>query len=86
MRRYIAVNSGIFIGNSEVNAAVAYIYHADSDNYDDDISAAKLFAAAPDLLEALQGMLEINSLDDAHKLSRFKAANAAIAKALGETK
>lgn len=43
-----------------------------------------LIAAAPELLSALQGMLEINSLNDAGKLSRFKAANAAIAKALGD--
>lgn len=46
---------------------------------------ANLIAAAPELLSALQGMLEINSLNDAGKLRKFKAAKAAIAKALGES-
>lgn len=49
------------------------------------IANDNLVLSAPELLSALQGMLEINSLNDAGKLSRFKAANVAIAKALGES-
>ncbi len=52
--------------------------------YDEEINAAnaRLIAAAPELLEALQGVLRVAD----RATSEFDAARAAIAKATGETK
>lgn len=49
-------------------------------------SDARLFCAAPELLEALQEMLEAYGDDDPENNSTIKTARAAITKALGETK
>ena len=49
-------------------------------------SNANLIAAAPDLLEALQGVTEKWTFGPAYNAPEFVAARAAIAKALGETK
>ncbi|MBP2156910.1 hypothetical protein [Erwinia rhapontici] len=78
---FYAIAEDVFTVNSE---AITSVY-GDYTTQEQDEELATLFAAAPELLSALQGMLEINSLNDAGKLSRFKAANAAIAKALGES-
>lgn len=54
----------------------------------DDTSAdARLIAAAPELLAALAGMIEMathHAMDDGEKRAILKAARAAIAKAKGE--
>lgn len=44
----------------------------------------QLMAAAPELLEALQGMMEINRLDGDGQALKIRAAKDAIAKALGQ--
>ena len=45
---------------------------------------ARLIAAAPDLLEALEGLLDLHSDDLQHAGPAWDAASAAIAKAKGE--
>ena len=47
---------------------------------------ARLIAAAPDLLEALEGMIEGFTVDDRYASESVIKARAAIAKATGETK
>lgn len=91
MNTYKAVKSEIFMEHGEGKASVAYVYHAEADNCDEDERVAKLFAAAPDLLEELQ--LTLGALREicftcgaARPESTIRRAEAAIAKALGETK
>lgn len=91
----------IYAGNpkectrASLRGHTAHICDVDADNYgfDDEegvikamaLANARLIAAAPDLLEALQGLLDVT---DFHELygNKTEAARAAIAKATGEFK
>ncbi|WPH65979.1 hypothetical protein Mulvp2_32 [Enterobacter phage Mulvp2] len=74
------------------DAAGEYTIAEESENWVTDIgqveneSDAILFCAAPDLLEALQGVVNKWTFGPAYNAPEFVAARAAIAKALGETK
>lgn len=74
------------------DAAGEYTIAGESENWVTDIgqvdteSDARLFCAAPDLLEALQGVVNKWTFGTAYNAPEFVAARAAIAKALGETK
>lgn len=52
---------------------------------DEELATAKLIAAAPDLLEALQELVFLYEHDEGcRELTEYKRAKAAISKALGE--
>jgi len=74
---FYAIAEDVFTVNSE---AITSVY-ADYTTQEQDEELAKLFAAAPELLSALQGVIRVADRDT----DEFIAARAAVAKALGES-
>lgn len=74
---FYAIAEDVFTVNSE---AITSVY-ADYTTQEQDEEMATLFAAAPELLSALQGVIRVADRDT----DEFIAARAAVAKALGES-
>jgi len=74
---FYAIAEDVFTVNSE---AITSVY-ADYTTQEQDEELATLFAAAPELLSALQGVIRVADRDT----DEFIAARAAVAKALGES-
>ena len=80
-------------GNGDPNQLVATVHPAaitiDHEPCDETKANARLIASAPDLLSALEGMLEhadMGEINDEDTLEAVNAARAAIAKAKGGSK
>ncbi|MEI2684245.1 hypothetical protein [Erwinia aphidicola] len=74
---FYAIAEDVFTVNSE---AITSVY-ADYTTQEQDEELATLFAAAPELLSALQGVIRVAD----RETDEFIAARAAVAKALGES-